>query len=170
MRRRRWLAAGVAVAAAAGGAGVAAWWRARQEAPALWGLEFPTPEGTPLRLADWRGRPLLLNFWATWCAPCVREMPALDRFAAEQGPRGWAVLGLAVDNPAQVRQFLAKLPVRYPIAIAGFPAVALSKELGNTQGGLPFTVAFDRRGQPVWRHLGETTYDRLVRELAAIAG
>lgn len=168
MRRRHWLTGAVAVAAAAGGAGVAAWWHVRTARPGWWEAQFTAPDGSPLRLADWHGRPLVLNFWAPWCAPCVREMPALDRFAAEQGPGGWTVLGVAVDQPAPVREFLAKRPVRYPIAIAGYAGVALSRELGNAQGGLPYTVALDRRGRPVWHHLGETDQERLRRALSAV--
>ncbi len=161
-RRRSLLLAGAG--AAAGAAGLA--WQLRggagpgspadADAGLPWSLTLSQPDGRPLALATLRGRPLLLNFWATWCPPCVREMPLLDAFDREHGgPSGWRVLGVAADQAAAVLAFLARSPVGYTIAIAGFDGVRLSRELGNTQGGLPYSVAFDAAGR-VWRqHLGE---------------
>ena len=106
MNRRLVVLAGAGLAAAAIGAGTA-WRRARHDAEDagapevsidIWGLEFKSVDGAPVKMAGWRGRPLLLNFWATWCGPCVVEMPLLDRFARQQSPVGWRVLALAVDQ------------------------------------------------------------------------
>jgi thiol-disulfide isomerase/thioredoxin len=83
--------------------------------------------------------PLVLNFWATWCPPCIKEMPALDRFREPCGTR-WEVVGLAVDGPTPVREFLQRVPVSFPIGLAGFGGADLGKRLGNQTGGLPFTV------------------------------
>jgi thiol-disulfide isomerase/thioredoxin len=159
--RRVLLAAGGAAALAAGTAvGV---WKARAPADDLpWSMEFDTPIGGHLSMATLRGQPTMVNFWATWCPPCVREMPALDQFAREFGPRGWRVVGVAADRIEPVREFLARTPVTFDIALAGFAGVELSRRLGNTSGGLPFTVAFDRRGRPAWQHIGETTLDALA--------
>jgi len=162
VNRRVVLVAGAGLAAAAIGAGTA-WRRAREDAedagaPAvsvdLWGLEFQSVDGAPIRMAGWRGRPLLLNFWATWCAPCVVEMPLLDRFARERAPRGWQVLALAVDQPDPVRRFIAERTLTLPVAIAGAIGLDLSRQLGNVGGGLPFTAAFDSNGAAVQRRLG----------------
>ncbi len=159
MTRRGWLL--VAVAAAAGAAGLA--WRQRQEDgnthAAFWQARFDRPEGGELVMASLRGRPLVLNFWGSWCPPCVNEMPELDRLQ-----RQWSegrVVGLAVDNPGAVREFLAKRPVSYPIGLAGFDGASLSRQLGNTQGSLPFTVLFDRQGRIVQRKLGAASLDEL---------
>jgi thiol-disulfide isomerase/thioredoxin len=159
------LVSGVAGAAAA--AGVAGyWWQRRLEAQPgaarFWALDFETPDQGRLAMASLRGRPLVLNFWATWCPPCVREMPALERFFRSHAPAGWQVVGVAADNAAAVREFLARTPVTYPIVLAGFAGVELSRELGNTSGGLPFTVIYDSAGQLAKRHMGETHYDQLV--------
>lgn len=165
--RRSWLLAGVGAAAAAAGAG-GAYWRDRetaQQAAAdsgwLWGLEFPKPGGGELQMASLRGRPLVLNFWATWCPPCVKEMPEFDRFHREFSRKGWQVLGLAVDSPTPVREFLTRAPVGYTIALAGFGGTEVSKRLGNAQGALPFTAMFDARGQLLQRRLGETNFVEL---------
>lgn len=172
---RRHLVMGAAGAAAAG-AGVG-WqlWRTPAAAPvpaggvpdeattSFWQMSFTQPDGQPLAMASLRGKPLVLNFWATWCPPCVKEMPELDRFARQFAGRGGQVLGLAVDNPTAVRQFLARTPVSYRIGLAGFDGTDLTRKLGNTVGALPFTAVFSSAGVLVQRKLGETSFDELSR-------
>lgn len=162
MSRRAWMLGAGALALAAGVGGQLWVSRRHAETDAVWPLRLQTPEGSSLALESFRGHPLLLNFWATWCPPCLREMPALDRVAAEQAARGWRVLGLAVDNLEPVRQFLARQPVRYPVALVGAEGVALSRQLGNTQGGLPFTVLIAPDGRILKRKLGETSHAELT--------
>ena len=164
-KRRRLILAGSGMLAAAAGAG----WQLTRGAHAddvaeqLWALRFPKPDGSELVMASLRGKPLLLNFWATWCAPCVKEMPELDRFAQAFAARGWQVVGLAVDNAKPVREFLQHNPVGFLIGLAGFEGAELTGQLGNAQGALPFTAVFDRRGRIVQRKLGPSDYAELVR-------
>lgn len=172
--RRRWLAAGVAVSAFAGGAWLAsrrdgaptepgqAPARTADAAESFWQLSFDTPAGATLATASLRGKPLLVNFWATWCAPCVREMPEIDRFHRDHAAKGWQVLGLAIDGPTPVREFLTRVPVGFAIGLAGLEGTDLVRQLGNERGGLPFSVAFDRQGRIAQRKLGETSYDELA--------
>ena len=131
--------------------------------PALWSLRFVKPDGGELVMAHLRGQPLLLNFWATWCPPCIKEMPDLDQFARQHAARGWRVVGLAVDNPQPVRQFLARNPVSYTIGLAGFEGSELARQLGNTQGALPFTVVFNRDGRKVQQKTGPADATDLQR-------
>ena len=170
MNRRNWIIAGTGTAAAAAGLG---WQLLRSpQAPAanapldegsmaFWQSSFTQPDGQTLAMASLRGQPLVLNFWATWCPPCVKEMPELDRYAQQAAARGIRVLGLAVDNPTAVRQYLQKAPVRYAIALAGFDGTDLSRKLGNASGSLPFTAVFARSGAVVQRRLGETNFEEL---------
>ena len=153
MTRRRWLAVGAVAAIAGAGA---AWWRSRvpDGQPDVWSLRFPKPGGGDLLLSQWRGKPLLLNFWATWCPPCVEEMPLLARFQREHGGKGWQVVGLAVDREKPVQEFVEAKKIDFPIALAGTEGLALSRALGNSAGGLPFSIAFDRRGAVIAQKVG----------------
>ncbi|AMO22222.1 hypothetical protein GCM10027034_25370 [Ramlibacter solisilvae] len=166
-RRRMLLFAGVGAAAALSGAGVALLNR-RSDAPAdldpaFWRMSFDTPAGSPLPMQALRGKPLLLNFWATWCPPCVEEMPMLDAFFRESSAKGWQLLGLAIDQPTAVRNFLQRTPVSYPIALAGMGGTELAKTLGNEAGGLPFTVVIGAGGQVLRRKMGRVSQGELTQ-------
>jgi thiol-disulfide isomerase/thioredoxin len=176
-KRRAWLAG--AGAAALGAGGWVALRRTHHEGPAAdgaagmtpgaapstdvpWSWTMSRPDGTSLPLAPLRASGLVLNFWATWCAPCLREFPQLDRFHREMKPAGWQVVAAAVDQPAAVRDFLARTPVSFAVGIGGFEALDVSRALGNTQGGLPFTVVFAPGGRLLRAIVGETDHDTLV--------
>lgn len=160
--RRRALYAAAGVVAAVAGAGVA-WWRHTPKAvdesvlAGLWALEFETPMGGRLALRGLRGRPLLINFWATWCPPCVEELPLLDDFYRQNSANGWQVVGLAVDKADPVRAFLARRPLSFPVALAGTPGLELSRKLGNQAGGLPFSVLLGSDGALAQSKIGKLT-------------
>ncbi|MCO4093893.1 MAG: TlpA family protein disulfide reductase [Acidovorax sp.] len=164
--RRRALYAGVAGLAALGGGGYA-WWKYQPHAmepgveQALWGLEFDRPEGGALAMQSLSGKPLLLNFWATWCPPCVEELPMLNAFYREHQARGWQVVGLAIDQPSAVRKFLTRIPLEFPVGMAGLGGTDLSRSLGNLTGGLPFTVVLGANGRVLHRKMGQITADDL---------
>lgn len=159
-RRRRALYAIAAAAAGLAGAGLA-WWR-HTPAPVdpaleaqLWSLEFDTPAGPRLALKSLRGQPLLINFWATWCPPCVEELPLLNAFFDENKSKGWQVVGIAVDKLAPVQAFLLRQPLAFPVVLAGMDGLALSKNLGNQAGGLPFSVLMGGDGSILHRKIGK---------------
>ena len=158
------------VAAAALGAGATAAWMQRRKAsesavttpvPDFWALQWTTPDGAPLPMQSFQGRPLLVNFWATWCPPCVEELPLINAFYQENKGKGWQVLGLAVDKPALVKTFLTKTPLAFPVGMAGLGGTDLSRKLGNLAGGLPFTVALDSAGGIIQRKMGQVSADDL---------
>lgn len=154
--RRRWLMAGAGLGALLAGAGVA-WWRYRPEGPdasALYERIFDDVDGRPQPLSQWRGRWIVLNFWATWCAPCVEEMPTLQRIAREYGGRGVAVVGIGIDNARAIRQFKEELKLDLPLLVAGAGGSELARQLGNPSGALPYTVLVSPQGRIEQTHLG----------------
>jgi thiol-disulfide isomerase/thioredoxin len=129
---------------------------------AFWQQQFDTPQGGKLSLSKAKGKPLLINFWATWCPPCVKEMPELDRFHREFAAKGWAVIGLAIDGPSPVKEFLSKVAVGFDLGLAGFDGTELAQILGNASGGLPFSVMIDAQGKVRHRKMGATHFDELA--------
>lgn len=158
-RRTALLAGGVGLA---GAVGAALWWRqgldpADQALAELLQNNWPRPDGQALALAGFQGRPLLINFWATWCPPCVRELPELDQFAREWSNTGGQVLGVAVDRDAAVREFLLRTPVAFPVVVPGYAAMPWLSRLGNGSGALPYTLLADADGRIRQRRLGATS-------------
>jgi thiol-disulfide isomerase/thioredoxin len=125
-----------------------------QAAAALAGLALPDPSGKEQRLDQWRGKVLVVNFWATWCAPCREEMPEFMRAQQEFGAKGLQFVGIAVDQADKVEQFAKEIGLNYPTLVGGFGAMELSKTLGNNLMALPFTVVVDRQGAIAHTQLG----------------
>lgn len=103
---------------------------------------------------NYLGRPLLVNLWASWCAPCVREMPELQRFSIEQAPNGVQVIGIALDDPASVEAFLRRVPVRYPILLDAPGPRDAGVRLGNPKGVLPYSVLVSADGRLLRQRIG----------------
>ncbi len=155
--RRSWL---VAAGALLAGLGTAVWrWRETPAQPQalmdLWALNVSTPDGSTLALSSLRGKPLLLNFWATWCPPCVEELPMIDAFWRQHGPNGMQVLALAVDRADAVKAFLGKQNVRMPVGLLDSQGLTLTKTLGNGAGGLPFSIFLSKDGGIYRQKLGK---------------
>ena len=170
-RRQLLLLGAAGVAAGLAGAGWA-WWRLAL-APAqvdegFWSRRFERPEGGELALAALRGKPLVLNFWATWCPPCRKEMPALSAISTKYRDRGVQFFGISIDTEANVRSFQTQTPVSYPLLIASPSAVQLTEALGNTVQALPFTVIVDKNGKIGLVKLGPMSEDELDRKLAEL--
>jgi thiol-disulfide isomerase/thioredoxin len=169
---RRWLrtaaiAAAGAIALAIGlyfGGGIPEWGSADvrgKDAGALFGVALPDAAGSEQPLAQWKGKVVVVNFWATWCVPCREEMPEFVKAQAELGGRGLQFVGIAIDEPAKVQAFATELGLNYPALIGGYGAIELSKTLGNRLGALPFTVVIDRNGRYVHTQLGPLKEARL---------
>lgn len=110
--------------------------------------------GKPRPAAEWEGQVLVWNFWATWCAPCREEIPLLIATREKHKALGVEIVGIAIDNAAKVREFSASFAISYPVLLAGSDGLELMRKLGNSSGGLPYTVVVDRNGKVVHRKLG----------------
>ncbi|WP_295399751.1 TlpA disulfide reductase family protein [uncultured Thiocystis sp.] len=131
-------------------------------------FRLPDLDGHLVSSNAWAGKVLVLNYWASWCPPCVRELPRLIRAQEVWSESGVQFVGIAVDHVEDVKHFVADAPVNYPLLIADAEVVALSKRLGNRVEGLPFTVIFDQRGRRVFSRIGEMTADELEAQLAGL--
>jgi len=151
----RWIAVGlIAILAAAAGAYYGLSGQTTRDASTLLGLSLPDTSGHQEALSQWKGKVLVVNFWATWCAPCREEMPEFVKVQGELGSRGLQFVGIAVDEPEKAEHFARELGVNYPVLIGGYGAIELSRTLGNRVVALPFTIIVDRRGRVAQTHLG----------------
>jgi thiol-disulfide isomerase/thioredoxin len=125
-------------------------------------------EGKPLPLADFRGKPLVLNFWATWCPPCRKEIPELIEFHKRHVSRGVTLIGITVEDQARVAEFVAATPIPFPVLVGRDKGIALLQALGNQSAGLPYTVVLDRQGNIVFIKRGALTRERLEQVIAPL--
>ena len=125
-------------------------------------------QGTPQPLSKWRGKPLVVNFWATWCAPCVQEMPELSELAAADAGKTFNVIGVGIDSPSNMNEFASKLKIAYPLYVGGMGGTELSRDFGNKAGGLPYTVLIGADGQVLKTYLGKLKFDELRADLATL--
>ena len=130
-------------------------------ASAIMNLALPDPAGKEQRFDQWKGKVVVVNFWATWCAPCREEMPEFIKAQKQFGDKGLQFIGIAVDQADKVQQYVAEIGLNYPALIGGFGAMELSKTLGNELMALPFTVVLDRNGAVVHTQLGVLKPEKL---------
>jgi thiol-disulfide isomerase/thioredoxin len=132
-------------------------------AASLMQAALPDLAGQSQPIGQWNGRVLVVNFWATWCAPCREEIPALIRVQDKLGPKGLQIVGIAIDQAERVRPYAAQMRINYPVLIGELDAMDLAQQAGNRTGGLPFTVILDRSGKPVGSQLGGLNQEKLER-------
>ena len=170
-RRRRQMLGGGVAAVVALAAGFAWFERGRapsQDGAAVLELVLPDLDGREQPLAQWRGKVLIVNFWATWCAPCREEMPQFIEAQRRDGANGVQFVGIAVDQVDKVREFVREIGLNYPALIGGLGAIELSKALGNDLAALPFTIVLDRGGRVAHTQLGPLKapqLDALLKDL-----
>lgn len=170
-RRKALALVGVAAAAAAGGALVGALLvQSRSGAARLLSASFVDLDGRARRLLEWRGRALVCNFWATWCAPCREEVPLFVAAKQQYADKPLEIVGIGIDHAAKLRDFAANYRVNYPILVAGSEAIEIMRELGNKAAALPYTVLLDRSGGVVGQRLGAFRKEELAGVLAALVG
>lgn len=108
---------------------------------------------------EWQGKVVMVNFWASWCPPCVREIPAFIRLQRTYAEQGLVIVGIALDNKQNIVDFIDPMDINYPVLLAEKEGIALARSYGNRLGVLPYTVIIDRQGRIVYTHRSELTYD-----------
>lgn len=130
---------------------------------AFFNLQLADSKAQTHKLSEWQNQFLVVNFWATWCAPCVEEMPELNELQQEFKGKDIQILGLAIDSASNVQEFQQKLGVTYPLLLAGVDGSELTRKMGNQAGGLPFTALINKQGKIVKTYLGRLK----IKELRA---
>lgn len=133
---------------------------------ALFAQSMKDAAGKTHALSQWQGKPLVVNFWATWCAPCVQEMPELDQLAVDSAAQGIRVIGIGIDSPSNIAEFGERLKISYPLYVAGMGGTELARDFGNKAGGLPYTVLIGADGQVKKTYLGKLKFEELKADLA----
>jgi len=137
----------------------------QQPASPLLSIRLPDSEGKMRDLSEWQGKILIINFWATWCPPCLKEIPEFIRLQDELRGKGVQFIGIAIEDQASIASFLQKNPINYPVLIGGDAAISLSQQLGNLVNAVPFTLIVDSQGMIVHRHPGELSRQKLMQLL-----
>jgi len=125
-------------------------------------------KGGTQSLEQWRGQVLVVNYWATWCAPCQEEIPGFVRLQERYGSRGLQFVGIAIDQPDKVAEFASEFRINYPLLLGGLETVELLRQAGNRAGVLPYTLVIDRKGNLVSREPGglkEARLENLIQPL-----
>jgi thiol-disulfide isomerase/thioredoxin len=117
------------------------------------------------KMSNWHGKLLLVNFWATWCSPCVEEMPELSALQNSQEFKNLQIIGIGIDSSANIQEFATKYKISYPVYVAGMGGIELSRQMGNQQGGLPFTILFGPDGQVKKTYLGRLKMEVVRKDL-----
>jgi peroxiredoxin len=131
----------------------------------LFGLVLPDTAGQARALHQWRGKILVVNYWATWCTPCREEMPGFARLQEKFAANGVQFVGISIDTAAKVAEFQKETPVNYPLLIGDIGAINSSVTLGNSRQALPFTAVFDRQGAVSVVKLGRFAEADMERQL-----
>ena len=127
--------------------------------------EFSLPDlsGRRHSIDEWDGRVVALNFWATWCPPCLKEIPQLISLQSEYGDRGLQIIGIALQKPAAVADFAREHGMNYPVLAGEGAVVRVAEDYGNTIGALPYTVVIDRRGRIAYARPGPVTVEKMKK-------
>jgi len=135
----------------------------------LFATRLDGSNGKPQAIAQWQGKTLVVNFWATWCPPCREEMPAFSRLQSKYSGKGVQFVGIALDTADNVSRFSQQQTVSYPLLIGGTPGTELSRQLGNTSLALPYTVVLGPAGDVRLARLGRVAEHELDALLAKTA-
>lgn len=171
-RRQMLIITGMSVAGLAAGLITSSWiyrdgTASEESVAALLANQWTKPDNTLINTAEWQNRVLVVNFWASWCPPCVEEMPELSALQDEFSSKNVLFVGIGIDTPSNIRQFLETTLVSYPIVMGGLQGSKIGKALGNIQGALPYTVVINSKGKVTNTKLGKINEDELRKQIKA---
>ncbi|MBU3693985.1 MAG: TlpA family protein disulfide reductase [Rhodocyclaceae bacterium] len=171
--KTRILIVGMVILAAAAGAAVGIGRKSSMPDPdgraqAIFAASLPDAQGQPHDLGQYRGKVLVVNFWATWCAPCIEEMPGFVRLQEKYRERGLVFVGVAIDDPDAVAPFMQKLGVNYPVLTAEAAGYELLKAAGDSKGVMPYTLVIGRNGEVAQTRSGIYRENELDQALATL--
>ena len=133
----------------------------KSAAEAIFAASFHDLQGKPQALSQWRGKILVVNFWATWCPPCIAEIPEFIQAQKQYGEQGVQFIGIAIDKKDKVQTFAQDTGMNYPVLLSELDGMDLARQLGNADSGLPFSVIIDRNGKVVSTKLGKLSREKL---------
>ncbi len=131
-------------------------------------FNLPDSSGKPHDIAEWRGKILIINFWATWCPPCKKEIPEFITLQNQYSAQGLQFIGVALEDKESVREYMNTVKINYPVLIAEDQGIALAFKLGDISGTVPFTVVVDQNGQIIYRHQGNFSKDQILSVIAPL--
>jgi len=125
-------------------------------------INLPDSAGKQRSISEWQGKIQIINFWATWCPPCLKEIPEFIKLQAEYQDKNVQFIGIAIEDQAAVEQYLKTTQVNYPMLIAGDEGISLSQQLGNIVNAVPFTLIVNQQGQIIHRQPGELSNEKII--------
>ena len=126
-------------------------------------FNLPDVSGNQHNMSEWQGKIRVINFWATWCPPCLKEIPEFIALQEQYAAKGLQFIGIAIDDQEPVGEYLATIKINYPILISGDTGIGLAHQLGNIVDAVPFTVVVNQQGQIIYRHQGEFSKEQILK-------
>ena len=131
-------------------------------------FSLPDATGKQRLSSEWQGKILVINFWATWCPPCRKEIPEFIALQSELANQGVVFIGIAIDEEKAVKNYQEDMGMNYPVLVDNANGVALAKEFGDSMEAVPFTVIVNREGKIIFRKPGEVTKSELMSQLSPL--
>ena len=168
--RLRWLFIILAVLALGGGIATRVFYSSNKlfSPPLLTDFSLNDVSGKQHNIIEWQGKIRIINFWATWCPPCIKEIPEFVSLQEQYASKGLQFVGIAIDDEVSVKAYLAKTKINYPILIADLEGIALAHQLGNSVDAVPYTLIVDQQGRIIHQHRGAFSKEQIMEVISPI--
>ena len=168
--RLRWLFITLAVLALGGGIATRVFYSSNKlfSPPNLPDFSLNDVSGKQHNIIEWQGKIRIINFWATWCPPCIKEIPEFVSLQEQYASKGLQFIGIAIDDEVSVKAYLAKTKINYPILIADLEGIALAHQLGNSVDAVPYTLIVDQQGRIIHQHRGAFSKEQIMEVISPI--